>query len=304
MMSRMDRSTAGLAWGARMRRIVLIVVALLLLLVIAFGVRNRAVLRNLPNPWTSLTVMPLRGGAYWVKGGVSNTGFIVGDKGVIVIDTQMFEATARTAMAEIARITPKPVRDVILTHVDPDHINGLPAYPRGVNVILHENTRRRIVERLKGAGWKMTTPPAALRAYLPASGVERDADIVLEGVPLRLIHVGPAHTDGDLVIYLPRQKIVYAGDVLTPSVGPYPGIHMDEGGASLGWIRFVEALLKLDADIYVADMERVEVLEGPRAETHGRGGDVSELHRRCLWGAHGKVRGPTSSVPVFVEEVS
>ena len=91
-----------------------------------------------------------------------------------------------------------------------------------------------------------------MREHMPDHLVDRETDLVFDGVPLRLIHVGPAHTDGDLVVYLPRQRIVYAGDVLTPSVGPYPGIHMDEGGSTLGWARFVEALLALDADVYIS----------------------------------------------------
>ena len=131
--------------GPRKRTIVLLVLALL---IIGFCWRNWATLRNLPNPWTKLTVMPLRGGAYWVKGGVSNTGFIVGDKGVIVIDTQMFQATARTALAGIAKVTPKPVNAVILTHSDPDHINALPAYPKGIPVFAQVKTRDRILGKL------------------------------------------------------------------------------------------------------------------------------------------------------------
>ncbi len=237
--------------GPRMRKRTIVLI-LLAMAVAAFFWHNWATLRNLPNPWTKLTVVPLRGGAYWIKGGVSNTGFIVGDNGVIVIDTQMFGPTARTAMADIARTTPKPIRHVILTHVDPDHINGLPAYPGGIDIIAQARMHARLADRLARPGWSPFGPPSAIRQHMPNRIVDREADLVLEGVAVRLIHVGPAHTDGDLVIYLPRQRIVYAGDILTPSVGPDPGLHMDEGGSSLGWIRFMEELLKLDADTYVS----------------------------------------------------
>ena len=235
--------------GPRKRTVILGVAALL---VAGFCWRNWATLQNLPNPWTKLTVMPIRGGAYWVKGGVSNTGFIVGDKGVVAIDTQMFQVTARHLFADIATVTPKPISAVILTHSDPDHINALPAYPKGIPVFAQVKTRDRILAKLDHPTLNPFGPPSAMREHMPDHLVDRDTDLVLDGVPLRLIHVGPAHTDGDLVIYLPRQRIVYAGDVLTPSVGPYPGIHIDEGGSSLGWIRFVEALLALDADIYIS----------------------------------------------------
>ena len=220
-------------------------------------------LAQMPSPNAPLTVMPVRGGVYWVQGGVSNTGFIVGDQGVIAIDAGFFVQGAKNELAEIAKITPKPVDAVIITHSDPDHINGLPAFPKGVKIIAQDNAKAEMVSFLANPRANGMPAPPEIKDYLPTRTVAARETLVLDGVKLVLLHVAPAHTDGDLIIYLPVQKIVFAGDILTPAVGPYPGIHLNKQGASLGWIETVKAILALDADTFIsghgAPETRVEV---------------------------------------------
>lgn len=199
-----------------------------------------------------ILVQPLRGGVYWVSGGVSNTGFIVGDTGVIVIDAQMFVPIAEKVLAEIAKITPYPVNEIILTHSDPDHVNGLPAYPRGLEIIAQENTKKDMLEAIADPHSPFAVASQALKDYLPSRLVTSEATLNLDGVRVILLHSAPAHTDGDLIVYLPAQKIVFAGDLWTPSVGPYPGIHLNKHGSSLGWIASTKAMLTLDADTFIS----------------------------------------------------
>ena len=228
-----------------------------------------------PNPNAPLTVKPLRGGVYWVEGGISTTGFVVGETGVVVIDAQMFVPGAKMVLAEIAKLSPKPVNTLILTHSDPDHINGLPAYPLGMTIIAQDNTKTDMQAALADPHPNFTAPPPAMKDYLPTKLVHDRERLVLDGVPMQLLHVAPAHTDGDLVIYLPRQKIVFAGDLLTPAVGAYPGIHLNKHGSSLGWIRSVKAIAALDADVFISGhgdpqtkaqvLARIKVAEERRA---------------------------------------
>jgi len=82
-----------------------------------------------------LTVHQLTSTIYWVEGGVGNCGFIVGNKGVIVIDTTVSPTSGKALLDHIAEITPKPVTTVILTHGDMDHIGGLAAFPTGITII-------------------------------------------------------------------------------------------------------------------------------------------------------------------------
>src|ERR1051326_5506842 len=88
-----------------------------------------------------LNMMPLRGGAYWMSGGAGgNTGFIIGANGVIVIDAKMTADSAKGMLAEIGKVTPKPVTHVILTHSDADHVNGLAGFPKGLVIRSEEHT--------------------------------------------------------------------------------------------------------------------------------------------------------------------
>lgn len=199
-----------------------------------------------------LDVKPVRDGVYYVTGGMSNSGFIVGDTGVIVIDAQMFEPAANKVLKDIAKITPLPVNTMILTHSDPDHVNGLPAYPRGIEIIAQDNTRDEMQAALDNPGENHTPTPPELKDYLPTKNVKDNESLVVDGVQLNLLHIAPAHTDGDLIVYLPAKRIVFAGDILTPGSGPYPGIHLAKHGSSLGWIKTMQALIALDANIYIS----------------------------------------------------
>ena len=81
----------------------------------------------------------LKPNVYWVEGGGGNSTVIVGDKGVIVVDVKVSKAGGQELLDDIAKITPKPVTTVILTHSDGDHINGLAAFPAGLKIIAQES---------------------------------------------------------------------------------------------------------------------------------------------------------------------
>src|SRR5579862_1859647 len=127
-----------------------------------------------------LKVTPLSGGLYWTSGGAgANTGFIVGTNGVIVIDAKMTANSAKALLQEIAKVTPKPVTHVILTHSDADHVNGLAGFPKGLVIVAHENCKNELKETLDGLG--AAAPPgwAALREYLPTQTVTKNEDLTI-----------------------------------------------------------------------------------------------------------------------------
>jgi glyoxylase-like metal-dependent hydrolase (beta-lactamase superfamily II) len=220
---------------------------------------------------TVLATHALNGGAYWVEGGRSNTGFIVGDQGVIVIDTQMTPDDAHKALAEVTKVTSKPVNQVIVTHGDPDHVGGLLAYPAGTPIIAHENTRAKIQAAAEDpSGGPVYGALYKALAALPIHTINSTETVVIDGVRMVLMYFGPAHTSGDLVIYLPKQKIVYGGDILLTNIGRYPVIHI--GGSSQGWINAMKALLALNARTYVTGHGPMET----RAQMLARVRDVEQ----------------------------
>lgn len=191
-----------------------------------------------------LQVKPLSGGVYWTQGGAGgNTGIIVGKDGVIVVDAKTTPASAKDMLAEIAKITPKPVTTVILTHSDGDHVNGLAAFPAGLTIISQENCKK---EMEASANSRNPAP----QDRLPTKTVANKENVTINGVKLTLLHYAPAHTSGDLMVYLPEQKIVFTGDIIATNQ-PYTLIHAEKNGSSEGWIQTVKGLTGLNADTYV-----------------------------------------------------
>ncbi|HTR39334.1 MAG TPA: MBL fold metallo-hydrolase [Bryobacteraceae bacterium] len=94
----------------------------------------------------------LKPNVYWVGGGGGNSGVIIGDKGVIVVDAKTTPAGGKELLEDIAKITPKPVITVILTHSDGDHVNGLAAFPEGITIIAQENNKKEQEAGLAAGG--------------------------------------------------------------------------------------------------------------------------------------------------------
>jgi glyoxylase-like metal-dependent hydrolase (beta-lactamase superfamily II) len=180
---------------------------------------------------------------YWVEGAGGNSGVIIGDKGVIVIDTKVVASSGKELLDDIAKITPKPVTTVILTHGDIDHVVGLAAFPADIQIIAQKQTQQRMQSEV-ASGHGLV--PAD---RLPNRTVDNSETLQVDGVKLQLLHWAPAHTAGDLVIYLPAQKIVFTGDIFTND--PLPLIHRDLHGDTAGWIKTGNGIVALDADKFV-----------------------------------------------------
>jgi len=181
-------------------------------------------------------------------GAGGNSTIIIGKTGVIVVDAKTSEAGAKDLLAEIAKITPKPVTTAIITHSDGDHVNGLAAFPAGVKIIAHENNKKEQEAALAAGG--RGAPPAD---RLPNQVVTKNKEtMTIDGVKLELYHFGPAHTSGDLIVYLPDQKIVSTGDiVVTNRADDNPNIHFEKNGTTAGWLQNVKGMIGLNSDTYI-----------------------------------------------------
>jgi glyoxylase-like metal-dependent hydrolase (beta-lactamase superfamily II) len=203
-------------------------------------------------PRETLTALnPPKNTIYIASGSTgSNNGIILGSDGVILIDTGITTGSESAELAELAKITTKPVTTAILSHSDADHVNGLAVLPMGITIIAQVNCK---AEMEKAAAAPLQGPPSAapaLKIPLPTKTVDTQEDITIGGERLHLFHVAPAHTSGDLVVYLPAEKIVFTGDIIADN-NPFPIIHAEKNGSSQGWIQTVTALVALDADMFV-----------------------------------------------------
>jgi len=199
--------------------------------------------RQAPPP---MTVEKIKGNIYQVKGGSgANTGFVVADKEVVVIDAKMTEEAAKQMIAEIKKITPNPITKIILTHSDGDHVNGLVGFPIGIDIISHVNTRDDMMKAFTSD---------TQRAHLPTMTFTEKLSIPLAGgtksARVDVLYFGPAHTNGDAVVVFPADKVAFIGDLLF--LGRDPLIHRAKNGTSFGLVKVLKALLALDVETYAS----------------------------------------------------
>jgi glyoxylase-like metal-dependent hydrolase (beta-lactamase superfamily II) len=162
---------------------------------------------------------------------ISNAGFVVTDDGVVVIDALGSPALATGLLAEIRRVTPQPVRYVIVTHYHADHIYGLQALKAaGATILAHSAGREYLVS--DAAQRRLETSREALAPWIDENTRLVPADRWLDGeetilrvglVEFRIRRVGPAHTPEDLVVQVPKLRVLFAGDLVFRGRIPFVG---------------------------------------------------------------------------------
>jgi len=184
---------------------------------------------------------------------ISNAAFVVTPAGVVVIDALGSPALADRLMAEIRKISPLPVTHVIVTHYHADHIYGLQAFKaKGARIIAQKAAREYL--NSDTARLRMIASRADLAPWIDESTrlvpadewIDGPRDLVVGGVLFKLQPVGPSHTPEDLVVYLPQEKILFAGDLVFRSRIPFVG-QADSGH----WIKALDTLLTFDANAIV-----------------------------------------------------
>jgi glyoxylase-like metal-dependent hydrolase (beta-lactamase superfamily II) len=198
-----------------------------------------------PQPQTPLSAEAVKDGVYLVKGGSgANAGIVIGGKQALVIDAKMSEESAKAMLAEVGKLAQEPLKYLVLTHSDGDHVNGLVGFPKGLSIVAHTNARKDMEEAFKDPR------ASALVPYLPNETTKGGRTLNIGGVEVKLLHFGPAHTSGDLVVFIPKQKVAFIGDLAF--VGRDPLIHRQKGGTSLGLVQTLKKILALDADTFLA----------------------------------------------------
>ncbi len=104
-------------------------------------------------------------------------------------------------------------------------------------------------------------------------------NLKIDGVKLEVLHWAPAHTSGDLVVYLPSQKIVFTGDIIATQ-RPDPLIHLEKNGSSEGWITTTKGIVALNADQFVpghGDVQTKADIEKRLTDTEAKRAKIKEL---------------------------
>ena len=195
-------------------------------------------------PPQPVKVTKIKDNLYWARGGVgSNNGILVGTAGVILVDTKSTSDSEKQVIAEIAKLTPQSVNTAIITHSDGDHVNGLAAFPAGLTIIAQENCKKEMEA-------SSTSRNPAPQDRLPTRTYKKTDKLTIDGIHIRLYHWAPGHTSGDTIVYLPDQKVVFGGDLLTTD-RPDIRIHLEKNGSAVGWMKNVKGMIRLDADTYL-----------------------------------------------------
>lgn len=188
---------------------------------------------------------------------MSNTGVVVTDGGAVIIDSGGSREVAKAILERVAEITDEPVVAIFNTHVHGDHWLGnaevLGAFP-GIPVFAHP----RAIERLangEAATWQDTISGLVGRKELadavqiPTDPVDGGAALVFGATEFRVHHTGHAHTDNDIMLELPEQRVVFAGDVI--EYGRAVSSDVPADFSATGQIAAIDFLLGLDVDLFV-----------------------------------------------------
>ncbi len=214
---------------------------------------------------------------------VSNSGVVVLEHSVVVYDTHFTPEAGQALASRIRAVTPNPVRYVVLGHFHPDHTHGTQAFASAPHVLSSSATRREMLQKdipamnravatTEAQVAKLNKEIAALRDPAQQEALRRqvraredflqrmsrlkivqpsltvdDALAIVEGKRrLELRYLGMGHTEGDLVLYLPEEKVVFCGDLFFNKALPNT-----QDGNLLEWMKTLPELLKLDAETFV-----------------------------------------------------
>lgn len=185
--------------------------------------------------------------AYTAEGD-PNSGVIVGDDACMVIDTTATPAMAQDLIARIRTVTDKPIKYVVLSHYHAVRVLGASAYlaEGATEVIASRGTYELIVER--GEQDMLSEIERFPRLFAgvetvpgltwPTMVFERGLTLFLGSLEVRLEHLGPGHTKGDTIAWVPSEDVIFSGDLVEYNAGVYTGdAHLEAWPATLEALR-------------------------------------------------------------------
>ncbi len=180
---------------------------------------------------------------------VSNFGLVVGPRAMLAIDAGGGPQHARNFIAA-AKQFGKPFDRIVISHEHPDHTVGMTQFPEGIEVVAQEGTRSQMAKMrapTTPAYWKTNPawgrPDDVNRVILPTVTYRDRMSVFYGDMQVDFVWPGPAHTSGDTLVRLTREKVLFMSDIAFFDVTPLNG-----SGFVADWIKVCENILQ-DADV-------------------------------------------------------
>ena len=184
---------------------------------------------------------------------ISNAGFVVTPGGVVVMDALGSPILAQKLIAEIGKVTKQKVVVVIVSHYHADHIYGLQEFKKigakiyaqgeGRNYLSSEIAKQRLIaSRIDFAPWVN----ANTQLISADVWIDKQSKLNIGGVEFLISRVGPAHAPEDLMVYVPSEKVLFAGDLVFRGRIPFVG-----NADSKGWLIALDEIAKLNPNVVI-----------------------------------------------------
>jgi cyclase len=184
--------------------------------------------------------------------------FVVGNDGVLIADGQGSVAATQTMVDHIRKVTPKPLKWYVVGSDHGDHTAGNSVLPKDITYIVQANS----LATLKRSAANPNPQPNAPAVIVPPAAMTGNTQVIdVGGIEVRALFLGRAHTGGDLMVHLPKQKILFMSEAYLNRVFPamrsaYP----------TEWVSVIDKALAMDVDRYIPGHGFIEEPKASREE--------------------------------------
>src|SRR5579864_5817119 len=203
-----------------------------------------------------LHVLPVQGNIYMLVGGGGDITLSIGKDGILLVDTGL-PAMSDKVLAAIRKVSDKPIRYIINTHVHADHTGGNEKIAKAGSTIAGGNVvgdigasaqqgaavlaHQAVLDRMSAPAGSQSAMPSGAWPTDTYSG--REKELFFNGEAIQMFHEAAAHTDGDTIVFFRRSDVVSAGDLFVTT--SYPIVDLDRGGNIQGVVKALNHILEI-----------------------------------------------------------